>query len=401
MTEKKKEILHSEPVKEIMGSPPRTLVTWGTTLIFIVFLIFIAAAWYIKYPDVIPAQIEITTSNPPVTLTSKIDGRILELICSESDTVNRGMVIGVMETYADYSAVLDLEKFLRKYGKVESIHPDSLPASSSLGELQQSYSMFLLAYSKLYYTKINDYLGNRIKALDEEIAATEKYIERLGSREKLFFTSFDLEIIRFRRDSILFVQNLLSSADYEKSQQQLLAKKMELQETGLEIMTQTISLSKKRQELQDVSISRMDEFLQLESESSALLADLISDIDQWKNRYLLISPVRGIITFTRIWAKGQFVAENESVVTIVPENQGNYIGRVSLGMQKSGKVKPGMASLPNGLVSLYGTELTFSQNMQGTAEIMTDKLNLIQKIVDPIRYLFVKYGKETRNYLSE
>lgn len=437
MTERKSEILHSEPVKEIMGSPPGNLVAWGTTVLFIVFILFFLGAWFIRYPDVILAQIEITTVNPPISLTSRIDGRILELLPAEKDTVNKGEIIGVMETSALYGSVIALESFIKTQREYISTHPDSFPESTDLGELQQSYSEFMVAYSRHYFTKTNDYLGHRIDALNEEINATEKYIARLGSQEKLLGKSFSLEIARFERDSILFRQKLLSAADFEKSQQGLITKRMELQATGLEIMTQTINLSKKRQELQDVSIQRQEEFLQLGAESSALMADLLSGIDQWKTRYLLVSPVRGVVTFTKIWTRDQFVAENEPVVTIVPENQGDYIGRVSLGMQKSGKVKPGMnvnvklssfpyleygmlrgivksrslvpegdsyyveISFPDGLVTLYGTQLAFSQNMRGTAEIMTDTLNLLQKVIDPLKYHITKYGKRGNDYLPE
>jgi len=437
MAERRVEILHSEPVREIMGTPPRGLVTWGTTLIFIVFLFFVFAAWFIRYPDVIPANIVITTANPPVTLTSRIDGRILELLCAEKDTVDKGEIIGVMESSARYGTVLLLENFLNINSLYTATHPDSLPAAAGLGELQQSYSSFMVAYSKLYFTKTNDYLGHRIEALNEEISATEKYIERLGSQEKLLTKSFQLEIARFERDSILHAQKLIPPANFEKSQQDLIAKRITLHETGLEIMSQTINLSKKKQELQDVSIARMNEFLQLGAESSALMSDLLSLIEQWKIKYLLTSPVRGVITYTKIWTRDQFVAENEQVVTIVPENQGEYIGRVTLGMKKSGKVEPGMnvniklssfpyleygmlrgvvksrslvpegdsyyveISIPDGLITLYDTELAFSQNMQGTAEIVTDRQRLLQKIIEPLKHLITEYGKSNNGYLPE
>jgi len=44
-------------------------------------------------------------------------------------------------------------------------------------------------------------------------------------------------------------------------------------------------------------------------------------------------------------------------------------------------------SLPDGLSTTYGIKLEFTQNMQGTAEVMTDNLRLLQKIVNPFRYL--------------
>jgi hypothetical protein len=43
--------------------------------------------------------------------------------------------------------------------------------------------------------------------------------------------------------------------------------------------------------------------------------------------------------------------------------------------------------LPNGLSTLYGIKLDFTQNMQGTAEIITEDLRLFQKIINPFRYL--------------
>jgi len=44
-------------------------------------------------------------------------------------------------------------------------------------------------------------------------------------------------------------------------------------------------------------------------------------------------------------------------------------------------------TLPDGLTTLYGKKLDFTQNMQGAAEIITEDLRLLQKILNPFRYL--------------
>jgi HlyD family secretion protein len=45
---------------------------------------------------------------------------------------------------------------------------------------------------------------------------------------------------------------------------------------------------------------------------------------------------------------------------------------------------------PEGLTTLYGIKLEFTQNMSGTAEIITEDLRLLQKLLNPFRYMITK-----------
>ena len=157
--------------------------------------------------------------------------------------------------------------------------------------------------------------------------------------------------------------------------------------------------------------------------------NLKAQINLWKNTYLLISPIQGVVSFTKFWSANQSVIKDEPVVSIVPLEPGNFLGRINLKMQRSGKVKSGMLvniklsgypyleygivrgivkskslvpsgdayvidiALPNGLTTLYGKPLDFTQNMQGTAEIITEDIRLLQKIVNPFRYMISKNKK--------
>jgi HlyD family secretion protein len=143
----------------------------------------------------------------------------------------------------------------------------------------------------------------------------------------------------------------------------------------------------------------------------------------WENTYLLVSPVAGTVTLTRFWSENQTVGKDEPVMSVIPTETGDYVGRISLKMNRSGKVKPGQdvhiklsgypylefgmvrgvvkskslvpsadsyiieISLPQGLTTLYGKNLDFTQNMQGTAEIITEDLRLLEKILNPVRHL--------------
>ena len=131
----------------------------------------------------------------------------------------------------------------------------------------------------------------------------------------------------------------------------------------------------------------------------------------------------GTVAFTKYWSENQSVTTGEHVLNVIPDNAGAYIGRMTLSMERSGKVKTSMevniklsgfpyleygmvrgyvrskslvasgdayiieVTLPQGLTTLYNRKLDFTQNMQGTAEIITDKIRLLQRIINPFRYI--------------
>ena len=67
--------LYSEEVQDILGTPPRWLVRWGTTVIFIVVGLMLYMSWLVSYPDIVPAPIIITTPNFPSPVVSRSAGR--------------------------------------------------------------------------------------------------------------------------------------------------------------------------------------------------------------------------------------------------------------------------------------------------------------------------------------
>lgn len=426
MKNKRPEILYSEPVREIMGRPPRLILRWGATIMILVFILFILFAWLIKYPDTIPAQIEITTENPPVTLVSKITGHINSLYVKEKEKVKAGQLVAVMETTASVSEMELLKQTIDTIKRPELLSYKILPLFSSLGELQAYYGTFLKNLSDLNSFIINDYYGYKIISLTDEINGIQEYIKRLAAKERLYSENQRIEAKKFKRDSSLFVGSVLAESDIERSRQALLRVNMELQQVRLDHATKTIELAEKRQMLQDNRITGNDEKDKRVSGLRESFLNLKAQLNLWENTYLLVSPVEGIVSFTKFWSANQSVVKDEPVVSIVPVVTGNFLGRINLKMQRSGKVKTGQPvniklsgypyleygmvrgkvksislvpsgdsyvieiELPEGLSTLYGTKLEFTQNMQGTAEIITENIRLLQKLINPFRYMITK-----------
>jgi multidrug resistance efflux pump len=424
--DRKPEILYSEQVREIMGRPPRKILRWGTTVMFSVFIIFLLFAWLIRYPDTIPAPVEITTINPPITLVTKISGRIKNLYAKEREHVVAGQLIAVMETTASMTDIESLKRTIDTISKPELLSSRSLPVFSELGELQGFYSAFLKNLSDLNSYTINDFFGNKINSLNDEIIGIQEYIDRLVTKEKLNSENRNLEAKKYRRDSSLYAGKVIPESELEKSHQSLIRTNIELQQVRLDHSSKAIELAEKRQLLMDYRINRNQEkekYIAILGES---FMNLKAQLKIWENNYLLISPIDGTVSFTRFWSINQSVIKDEPVMSIVPIDAGSYLGRINLKMQRSGKVKTGQLvniklssypylefgmvrgvvkskalvptgdayiieiELPDGLKTLYGKKLEFTQNMVGTAEIISEDLRLIQKIINPFRYLVSK-----------
>ena len=429
MKNQKPEILYSEPVREIMGKPPRRILRWGTTIMFLVFVFFIVFSWIIKYPDTIPAPVEITTTNPPVTLVTKITGHINSFFVKEKDKVKAGQLVAVMETTASMKEIELLRQIVDTVRRPEMILYKSLPLFSELGELQADYGTFLKNLSDFNNYVTNDLYGSKIISLNDEIIGIQDYLSRLKVKEKLYSENQKIEEKIFKRDSSLYVGKVIPESELERSHQALLNVNMEFQQVRLDHSTKTIELAEKRQELQDNRITKIDETEKYVSVLHESFLNLRAQIHWWENTYLLISPIEGVVSFTKFWSANQSVVKDEPVVSIVPLNTGNFLGRINLKMQRSGKVMEGQLvniklsgypyleygmvrgivkskslvpsedayiieiELPNGLTTLYGTKLEFNQNMQGTAEIITKDIRLLQKIVNPFRYMVSRNRK--------
>ena len=423
MKNNKPDILYSEPVQEIMGNPPAWIIRWGSLIIFLIFIAFITFSWVIRYPDTIPAPVIITTENPPATLVAKVSGRINQFAVNNNDSVAKGEVLAVMETTAAMSEIDILKKTIDSINSPETVDIKALPVLSRLGELQASYALFMKLLSDYSTFLTADFYGNKTASLKAEIIAIESYMRQLKIKEKLFDDNLELESRNYQRDSLLFANKVIPEIEIERSRQSLIRLSIELQQARLDYAGMSIELEKKRQEIQDYSIRGDEENRKLIAAVSEALLNLKADITIWENSYILLSPFDGVVSFIRYWRENQVVAKDEPVLYVVPYSTGDYIGRITLRMQRSGKVKTGQTVniklggypyleygmlrgiisamsvtttdeesfievyLPNGLTTLYGKNLEFNQNMSGTAEIITEDLRLLQRIMHPMKSL--------------
>jgi len=424
MEKKKPDIVYSEPVREIMGNPPASILRYGSMVIFLIFILVILFSIFFKYPDLVSSPVEITTRNPPLPLNAKGTYKIRQLFIADGDTVEKGQLLGVMETVASIEQVRKLGHFTDTCKDIFSLKTGSMPELSELGELQNFYGTFRKCITDLNNFLRNDYYGNRIKTVRDELAGIKRYTSQLAGKEKILSENLSLERNMFARDSALKDGKYLAQADLERSKKSLNSQEIELKDVQLEISAKIIDQVNRQQLINELTVTRDEEKDKLVAAGDEAFNNLKAQLSIWENNYLLVSPVNGRVAFTKYWSENQLVSSGEVVMSIIPLDQGIYIGRIYLKMENSGKVETGQTvnlklsgfpyleygmikgkisskslvstgdayvievTLPDGFTTLYKKKLVFIQNMQGTAEIITNDRSLIEKIVSPLRYLF-------------
>lgn len=420
--------LRSTEVQEILSRPPKWIVRWGITIIFVVISIIIIGSWFFQYPDVISANIILTTQNPPAPVVAKTSGKIQNLFVIDNKLVQKGDVLAVLENPAQYESVRKLELILRdfkssfKTGETIVVNHEAL----ELGNVQSNYAGFIKtveAYNQMIHL---NYHTQKIDLYKQELKKYDQYLSHLNRQNNLLRNDFDLVQKQFKRDSTLNKQDMLADADFEKSKSQLISKQYSLEQNSASIASTHLQMESLKQNILELELQKDQQLSDYQSAIWESLKNLQATIDAWKYQYLLVAPTNGNVTFNQFWNENQSVKSGETVMTVVPDNEGEIIGKVQLTFQGAGKVKVGQqaniqfanypymefgmvkgvvksvslapdnnfytaeVTLPQGLTTFYGMELDFKQQMTGTAEIITEDIRLLERIVRPLRYILKK-----------
>lgn len=439
--------LRSEEVQEILGRPPKWIIRWGITVIFIIVAGLFVGSYFFKYPDILEATITVTTENLPAGVMAKSTGRIDTVFVSEKEFVKQGDVLALIENPAKWEDVLWVKEVLTSGQEDELtseqvsketrgrplVHSSTFPSarSLSLGDIQSAYLSFVKAFEDYNYFRTADYHQKKIKGIEKQIATQKAIMHK--TQKQVALTSQQLSSARqlFSMDSSLYAKKMLSLNDFENAKSSYLQYLQSYESALLSIDNQRMSILQSEQSIFDLEQQFMEQNANLQLALSTAYDQLLTQIKNWEQAYLLVSPCDGVATFTKYWQKNQNVNGGEIVVTIVPQEATQIIGKILLPPQGAGKVKEGqmvnvkfdnfphmefgMLSVPikhislvpiavneetkaymlevvfpEKLVTNYGKELTFSQEMTGTAEIITEDLRLLDKFTNPIKAVLKK-----------
>jgi HlyD family secretion protein len=418
--------LRSEEFQEVLQKIPSWILRWGITLIFCILAILLTGSYFFRYPEIVTAPIVVTTENLPVNVVAKSSGRIDTLYITEKQQVSKNQILGVMENPASTMEMLDLIAFTDTFDINASPYVVG-EAKKNFGDVQPAFGTFKKSSEDLRFFLETDYHNNKIKVIEKQISVQKTLLSQSYRQLKLIIQQSNAANKVFAADSVLFSKNVLSPIDFETAKTARLQAVQSTETAKSDIENRKIGILQSEQAIFDLKQQRAEQFSQLKLQYLNAFDQLKAQLKSWEQLYLLRSHIDGTATFTKYWQKNQNATAGETVLSIVPGGNRKIIGKIYLPPQGAGKVKEGRTvnvkfdnfpymeygmvkvkinkialvpitennqrvyvlevDFPDVLTTTYNKTLDFSQEMSGTAEIVTKDLSLLERLLNPARAL--------------
>ncbi len=420
-------VLRSEEVQEILEATPSWMIRWGNILVLSLIAMLLLLSWFIKYPDVIPSNAIITTEIPPQKEYAKSFGKIASILVVDDQNVHQDSPLAVLDNTASFRDVFLLKSILDTitFNSETFDFPITAIPILSLGDIQQSYSSFELDYLRYRNNKEFKPFSNDQKAN----VASEKELgfrlQMLESQKKSGLSELAIQKKDLDRNKVLLDKGVISAQDYERAQASYIRLENNIANVDNTISQTREAISNAKRTSRSTRINKTTEEIVLFKTVIQSLNQLKQAIKGWELSYVLKSNVHGKVSFLRDWKVNETVNQNELMFTIIPNENSKYIAQLRSPAQNSGKLRKGQTvninletypstefgslkgqihhiglfpdeeglysvkvALSTKLITSYKKEIPFKHEMNGTAEIVTEDLRLIERFLHQIRSVF-------------
>jgi multidrug resistance efflux pump len=419
--------LRSEEVQDILTKVPHWMIRWGTVMIFAIIVILFFVSWFIKYPDVVNTEVIITTNIPPEKIVSKSSGRIEAILVKNKAVVSKNKTLAVIENTANYKDVFLLKNITDSYNinDPQAQFPFSKLKNTQLGEIESAYAVFQKDYQaqELNHDLQPFAVENRAQ-VSEKIQIKER-LEILEQQKVINESELQLQKNEIARFEVLFNKGIISAQEMEAKKLGFLQAQKSYRGLLSSISQLKSSLIDNTKSSQNSHINSTKEEVNLGRNMAQSFFQLKKVIKDWELAYALKSSISGKVTFLQIWTENQTINSGDNVFSIIPDAKNGFIGKVKAPALNSGKIKIGQrvnirlanfpdkefgvlkgkiqnislvpdkdgnllidVALPNGLKTSYNKQITFQQEMKGSAEIVTEDLRLIERILYQFKSIF-------------
>jgi HlyD family secretion protein len=418
--DEKKIIIRSEEVNEILTSTPKWILRWGISVIFILIVTGITLSYFIKYPDILTADITLTTLNPPVTLVSKNNGKLIHLLVKNNDVVKTNQTIAVIENVANYKDVLYLfeigNNIINQMKLSDTIPQVTVKDSLKVGELTPNYLLVLKSIKELNIYRVINPFNKQITLLKKDLISYSDLLNKYKQQESINKQQLTLSETDYSRDKTLFDSKAISAREFDNKKKEYLSALSSNEQIKITISNTYIQINSIEKSILQLQIQDYQEQSKLKNEFQQNLKSLVSEINKWKQLYLIESPIDGKISFFNVWAVNQNIKAGDELFSVIPTQKQQFVGKCILPIMNTGKLSMGQnvnikldnypynengilqgtvtsisevpnkdtyaidVDLKNGLVTSYNKTLSYKEQMKGKADIITKNISVIDRI---------------------
>ncbi|MDB5158323.1 MAG: hypothetical protein JWR50_3030, partial [Mucilaginibacter sp.] len=315
--------VYTDDMQDIITAVPSWLLRWGVSLFFGVLILMIALSAFIRYPDVIKTQLKIESPNSPKALVARVSGKIIKLLVPENATVASGQSIAYLESTANHEKILSLlANLIQLQSELLQNEPLNLSlinenSDVQLGEIQSAYQTFFSEYLAYVSSVNNGFLLKKKTSLQKDLYYLKQQQQQLSVQKSIEQRDFVLAEQEYLMNKKLRDEKVETEAEFRKAESNYLAKKSPIIQTESSIINGNDNYASKQREIQEVDNQILEEnrrFLQA-------LNSLVSLVEDWKSKYILIAPEAGKLTYAGIIQESQPVTVNQELFYINPGNE--------------------------------------------------------------------------------
>jgi multidrug resistance efflux pump len=225
----------------------------------------------------------------------------------------------------------------------------------------------------------------------------------------------------YLRDKGLYENKVISDREFEAKKKDYLSILNNHESMKITAANARIQINDIEKNILQLQIQDYQEQVKLNYELKKSINFLLSEIDLWKQRYVIESPVVGKISFFDVWVANQNIKNGDALFYIIPTQTQKFIGKCVLPSANSGKIALGqkvnvkldnypyhengmlqgrVASisevpsknayavdviLDQGLKTSYNKTLAYKEQMSGQADIITKNISVMDRIFFNLR----------------
>jgi multidrug resistance efflux pump len=418
--------LRSEEVDEILSKRPAVIIRYGLTIIALLGVLGLIASWYIKYPEIIKGGVMITTEKPPLKVITRSSGRLQKLLAKPNQIVKQGDFLAEIENTTrleNLSVLQTLTKQLKNYLQ-NSTSKVSFPSNDfTFGDLQLEYNSLLKNYQESERLLGDVIYQQRRRILEQQISDFKKMIV-IGERQvDLNNEEYGNAEIKYQADKKLYQDKVYGKLEYLNLENTFIQKKKERETYAKSLIENSLTLSEKQRTLSELDF----EYIQKTRTYRDNILQSVQNIDNllanWQQNFVITSPSDGKLSFLKNLTENQMIRTGDTLFAVLPQNQ-PIIALSIVSSQNFGKVKVGQKviiklvnypfeeygslsgnieeigttpagsqyrvkiKLEKGLLTNYHKTLPFQAEMQGSLEIITEDMSLLERSLYGLRKMF-------------